>query len=81
MRSQAMYDRLYADPRIWEVPCWIHARRKFLEVSELMTEPGRAHESIAFIQALNRIERKRSIKCGLAWATPWSQTVLILRSH
>ena len=52
------YDRLYAQGDIREVACWVHARRKFVEVTELMKEPGRAHEAIAYIQQLYRIERQ-----------------------
>lgn len=52
------YDALYADPAIQEVACMTHARRKFVEVADLLKEPGRPHEAIAFIQALYRIERQ-----------------------
>jgi transposase len=36
----------------------VHARRKYVEVTEIMTEPGRAHEAIRFIKKLYRIERQ-----------------------
>jgi transposase len=36
----------------------VHARRKFVEVTELMKQPGRAHEAIAFIKAIYRIEKQ-----------------------
>lgn len=52
------YDRLFANAEIQEVACWAHARRKFVEVAELMKTPGRAHEALAFIRALYRIERQ-----------------------
>lgn len=45
-------------PRIREVACWVHARRKFVEVTELMKQPGRAHEAIAFIKAIYRVEKQ-----------------------
>jgi len=54
----AGYDRLYANEKIQEVACWAHARRKFVEVADLMKTPGRAHEALAFIRALYRIERQ-----------------------
>src|ERR1019366_10058841 len=37
------YDRLYADGRIREVACLVHARRKFVEAAELLKTPGRPH--------------------------------------
>lgn len=52
------YDRLFANAQIKEIACWVHCRRKFVEVAELMTSPGRPHEAIAFIGALYRIERQ-----------------------
>lgn len=52
------YDRLYANADIREVACWAHARRKFVEVAELMKTQGRAHEALGFIKALYRIERR-----------------------
>lgn len=50
------YDRIYASGAIQEVACWAHARRKFVEVTALMKAPGRAHQAIAFIKRLYRIE-------------------------
>jgi transposase len=52
------YDPLYAQGTILEVACNVHARRKFLEVAEMMKEPGRAHEALQFYKALFRIERE-----------------------
>jgi transposase len=52
------YDRLYADGRIREVACLVHARRKFVEAAELLKTPGRPHEAIKFFKALFRIERQ-----------------------
>lgn len=52
------YDRLYANLHIQEIACWVHCRRKYVEVTELMSEPGRAHEALRFIKALYRIERQ-----------------------
>jgi len=50
------YDRLYASGNIIEVACMVHARRKFVEVTELMKHKGRAHEALRFIARLYRIE-------------------------
>jgi transposase len=52
------YDRLYADGRIREVACLVHARRKFVEAAELLKTPGRPHEAVKFFKALFRIERQ-----------------------
>jgi hypothetical protein len=40
------------------VGCNVHARRKFVEVADLMKAPGRAHEALRFYKALFRIERQ-----------------------
>jgi hypothetical protein len=48
------YDRLYASGKIIEVACMAHARRKFVEVTELMKHKGRAHEALRFIARLYR---------------------------
>lgn len=45
-------------PKIREVACWVHARRKYVEVTELMKQPGRAHEAIALIRSIYRIEKQ-----------------------
>lgn len=52
------YDRLYADGKIREVACLVHARRKFIEAAELLKAPSRAHEALRFFKALFRIERR-----------------------
>jgi transposase len=52
------YDRLYTNGTIKEVACMVHARRKFVEVTELMKQKGRAHEALRFIARLYRIERQ-----------------------
>jgi transposase len=51
------YDVLYGRD-VQEVGCLAHARRKFVEVTALMKLPGRAHEALAFIRALYRVERQ-----------------------
>lgn len=40
------YDRLFANPRLREVGCWAHARRKFFEVAKTQRAPGLAHEAV-----------------------------------
>jgi hypothetical protein len=52
------YDRLFARGHAKEVACLIHARRKFVEVAEIMKHPGRPHVAIGFIKKLYRIERQ-----------------------
>ena len=52
------YDVLYANPEIREIACMAHCRRKYVEVTDLMKEPGRAHEALRFIRKLYRIERE-----------------------
>jgi transposase len=52
------YDRLYANLQIQEIACWVHCRRKYVEVTQLMSAPGRAHEALRFIKELYRIERQ-----------------------
>lgn len=52
------YDVLYARGDITEVACWAHARRKYKDVAVLMKTPGRAHQAIAFIKRLYRIEKQ-----------------------
>ncbi len=52
------YDALYESGAIREVACNVHARRKFVQVAEMMKEPGRAHEALRFYKALFRIERQ-----------------------
>ena len=44
-------------PNAIEVACMVHARRKFVEAAAVMKVPGRAHEAIAFIKRLYKIER------------------------
>lgn len=52
------YDRLFENLGIQEIGCWARCRRKYDEVTEIMTEPGRAHEALRFIKQLYRIERQ-----------------------
>lgn len=52
------YDPLYEGGAIQEVACNVHARRKYVEVAEMMKAPGRAHEALQFYKALFKIERE-----------------------
>jgi transposase len=75
------YDRLYGDPQIQEVACWVHCRRKYVEVTELMREPGRAHEALRFIKELYRIERQiRTLSDEERYAERQSRSVPVLNA-
>ncbi len=50
------YDILFRSKAVFEIACWAHTRRKFVEVAGLMKTPGRAHTAIAFIKKLYAIE-------------------------
>jgi hypothetical protein len=50
----AGYNRLCAGPNVIRVACWAHARRKFHEARA--TAPLQAHEALARIRQLYRIE-------------------------
>lgn len=52
------YDPLYLTGKITEVACNVHARRRFVEAADLLKNPGRPHEALAFYKALFRIERQ-----------------------
>lgn len=52
------YDKLYARGLALKIACWVHCRRYYVEVTELMMEPGRAHEALRFIQKLDKTERQ-----------------------
>ncbi len=43
-----------ADPRLFEVACWAHARRKWYEART--ADPVRGHHALALIQRLYRLE-------------------------
>ena len=53
--AHAVYDHLYKDGTVVEVACWAHARRYFWKALE--TEPVRAREALAIINALFAVER------------------------
>lgn len=50
------YDVLFRSKKVFEIACWAHTRRKFVEVTALMKTPGRAHTAIAYIKKLYAIE-------------------------
>ena len=53
------YDELFRqNPKIREVACWAHARRKFYEIAEHAPARVLAHEAVEQINALFAIERK-----------------------
>jgi transposase len=47
-------DRICAGPGVIRVACWVHVRRKFYECRA--TSPVQAHEALARIRQLYRIE-------------------------
>ena len=56
-----VYDELFAqNPKIREVVCWAHARRKFFDVAKASEVRITAHEAVERINALFDIERQAS---------------------
>ena len=52
------YASVGALPDVSHVGCWAHARRKFDEASKSSKKPGSAHEALAWIAKLYRVERE-----------------------
>jgi transposase len=52
------YNALRQTKGIIEVGCMAHSRRKFTDVTKLVTKTGKAHEALKYIQALYKIEDK-----------------------
>lgn len=52
-----VYQTLAAELSFTSVGCWAHARRKFHEAAKASAKAGSAHEAMAFIGKLYRIER------------------------
>jgi transposase len=50
------YTSLCKKEKIQHVACWAHARRKFVETVKSATKTHRAHEAIATIKALYKVE-------------------------
>ena len=48
------YDRIYAGDLVWEVACWIHARRYWHQAID--NDPVRANTALGFIARLSQIE-------------------------
>jgi len=48
------YDRIYAGNPVWEVACWIHARRYWHQAID--NDPVRANTALGFIARLSQIE-------------------------
>jgi transposase len=75
------YDRLYANLQIQEIACWVHCRRKYVEVTQLMSEPGRAHEALRYIKELYRIERQiRPLSDAERYAQRQARAVPLLKT-
>jgi len=51
-----LYDKQHPDFDIIEVACMAHCRRKFYEIAKATKKAGSAHQALAFIQKLYRIE-------------------------
>jgi len=47
---------LYKRENIQHVACWAHARRRFVETMKSATKTHRAHEAIATIKSLYKVE-------------------------
>jgi len=52
------YNALRNTCGIIEVGCMAHLRRKFTDVTKIVTKTGKAHEALKYIQALYKIEDK-----------------------
>jgi transposase len=52
--AYAGYDRIYAGELVWEVACWIHARRYWHQAID--NDPLRANTALGFIARLSQIE-------------------------
>lgn len=53
--AHVVYDHLYRSGQVVEVGCWSHCRRYFFE--SLKSDPERAKQALAHINALFRVER------------------------
>jgi transposase len=56
--AHSVFDHLYRRGDLIEVACWAHARRYFFK--SLSTDPDRAREALAMVNALFRIEREQA---------------------
>jgi transposase len=63
--AHTIYDRLFADGRIVEVGCWMHARRGFFESREI--DRLRAETALAYIGQLYTLEREIQEKLADSW--------------
>ena len=52
------YDGIYAGASVWEVACWIHARRYWHQAID--NDPLRANHALGFIARLSQIEKQLS---------------------
>jgi transposase len=52
------YNALRKTEGIIEVGCMAHSRRKFTDVTKIVSKTGKAHEALKYIQALYKIEDK-----------------------
>lgn len=54
--AYSAYDGIYAGGQVWEVACWMHARRYFYKASQ--ADPARPCVALALIQQLYRVEKE-----------------------
>ena len=52
------YDTYASDHSVQLVGCWMHARRRFIEITKVTKTKGLAHQAVAMIAKLYHIERK-----------------------
>jgi transposase len=56
----AGYNECCEQNDIQRAACWAHVRRKFFDLSQLLTEAGKPHIALAYIQRLYRVEHEIS---------------------
>jgi hypothetical protein len=54
--AYAGYDAIFAGATVWEVACWIHARRYWHQA--LDNDPLRANHALGFIARLSQLEQQ-----------------------
>jgi len=52
------YNGVHDREEITWVACWAHARRKYIEITKTIKEPGIAHKMVKYIGLLYKIERE-----------------------
>jgi transposase len=52
------YNELHQKTGVFHVACWAHARRKFFDITKIVKTQGLAHQMVALIKKLYKIERE-----------------------